>query len=423
VEYVKTNTNTSLSKIVYRIGIPAPLLMGFIGFTFFMVGDGIELGFLASFLKENGFTPNQVALLFTVYGVSASISAWLSGALSDSYGPAKVMWAGLIIWIIFEIAFIALGLATLNYHAMMILYGIRGFGYPLFAYGFLCWIAAAAPTKMLGSSMGWFWFFNTLGLMTIAPLVASFSIPRIGEINTFWLSLILVTAGGLLALLGMSEPTGRSPLKPGNESKIKILIGSLTILWRQPKAAAGSLTRMINTASLYGFMPVMPFFYTAQGGFVLSEWLYLLSIIFMSNIIANLVAGFFGDIFGHRRTIMYMGGLVCAITTPLFYYLPLWFPGNLWPVAINGIFWGIGLSGFVPLSALMPLISPQNKGAMLASLSLGAGVSMWFGPLMFTLFQDSLGLSGVCWILSAFYLGSMWLASLLKVEKPGERCT
>ncbi len=105
MEYVKTNTNTSLSKIVYRIGIPAPLLMGFIGFTFFMVGDGIELGFLASFLKENGFTPNQVALLFTVYGVSASISAWLSGALSDSYGPAKVMWAGLIIWIIFEIAF------------------------------------------------------------------------------------------------------------------------------------------------------------------------------------------------------------------------------------------------------------------------------------------------------------------------------
>lgn len=29
MEYVKTNTNTSLSKIVYRIGIPAPLLMGF----------------------------------------------------------------------------------------------------------------------------------------------------------------------------------------------------------------------------------------------------------------------------------------------------------------------------------------------------------------------------------------------------------
>lgn len=24
MEYVKTNTNTSLSKIVYRIGIPAP---------------------------------------------------------------------------------------------------------------------------------------------------------------------------------------------------------------------------------------------------------------------------------------------------------------------------------------------------------------------------------------------------------------
>jgi len=409
-----TQVRPGINRLLAIAGIPKPLLIGFIGFTFFMIGDGIELGFLASYLNEKGITTEQVALLFTLYGLTGSISAWLSGALSDGFSPYRVMWSGLIIWIVLEVAFLWFGVGQADYKAMLIFYTLRGFGYPLFAYGFLCWIAAASPSKMMGSAMGWFWFFNTLGLMTLAPLVASFSIPFLGEMNTFWLSLMLVIFGGLLALLGLKEPTGKHPLSKDNASTGKLLLKSISILWREPKAAMGAVTRMINTASFYGFMPVMPFFYTHQGGFTLPEWLHLLSLVFFSNIIGNLAAGVLGDKIGHRTTIIVMGGVLCAITTPLFYYLPLWYPGNGMLVSINGILWGIGLAGFVPLSALMPLISPAHKGAMLASLSLGAGMSMWFGPLLFTLFQSHIGLEGVCLLLAALYIVSMGLTAMLK---------
>ncbi|MBT2523472.1 hypothetical protein [Arthrobacter sp. ISL-28] len=50
---------------------------------------------------------------------------------------------------------------------MLILYGVRGFGYPLFAYGFLVWILAASPAKRLGSAVGWFYFAFTGGLPTL----------------------------------------------------------------------------------------------------------------------------------------------------------------------------------------------------------------------------------------------------------------
>ena len=405
---------SGINRLLAMAGIPKPLLIGFIGFTFFMIGDGIELGFLASYLNNKGISSEQVALLFTLYGLTGSVSAWLSGALSDGFSPYRVMWTGLVIWIVLEVAFLWFGVGQNDFNSMLIFYTLRGFGYPLFAYGFLCWIAAASPAKMMGSAMGWFWFFNTLGLMTLAPLVASFSIPAIGEMNTFWLSLVMVIFGGLVALLGLKEPTGKRPLSTDNSGTAKLLLKSISILWREPKAAIGAVTRMINTASFYGFMPVMPFFYTHQGGFTLPEWLQLLSLVFFSNIIGNLVAGILGDKIGHRTTIIVMGGLICAITTPLFYYLPLWFPGNGLIISINGIFWGIGLAGFVPLSALMPLLSPAHKGAMLASLSLGAGMSMWFGPLLFTLFQTHIGLEGVCLVFAALYIVSMGLTALLK---------
>ena len=45
-----------------------------------------------------------------------------------------------------------------NYWLVLGLYGLRGFGYPLFAYGFLVWISVAVPRHRLGTAVGWFWF-------------------------------------------------------------------------------------------------------------------------------------------------------------------------------------------------------------------------------------------------------------------------
>src|SRR4051794_32877241 len=92
-----------------RLGIHPPLTWGYVGLLLFMIGDGVEFGFLAPYLVGKGFTEEQMALVATAYGLTAAISAWLSGALSDLWGPRRIMMAGLAVWVAFEVAFLLLG--------------------------------------------------------------------------------------------------------------------------------------------------------------------------------------------------------------------------------------------------------------------------------------------------------------------------
>ncbi len=39
-----------------RIGIPTPLAFGFFGLLFFMIGDGVEAGYLSPFLVSQGIS-------------------------------------------------------------------------------------------------------------------------------------------------------------------------------------------------------------------------------------------------------------------------------------------------------------------------------------------------------------------------------
>ena len=86
---------TSASSFTERIGIFPPLLWGYIGLLLFMIGNGIEAGYLSKYLVDRQIaTEKMVAVIFTIYGITVAISAWLSGALSDLWGPRKVMGLG-----------------------------------------------------------------------------------------------------------------------------------------------------------------------------------------------------------------------------------------------------------------------------------------------------------------------------------------
>jgi MFS family permease len=147
-----------------RIGLFPPLFWGFVGTLLFMIGDGVEAGYLSPYLQSRHISQSSIALLFTTYGFAAAFSAWLSGALADILGPKRVMWMGLGLWTVFEVLFLLFGIGPNDYLMMLVTYGIRGFAYPLFAYGFLIWVTAATPAKHLGAAVGWFWFAFTGGL-------------------------------------------------------------------------------------------------------------------------------------------------------------------------------------------------------------------------------------------------------------------
>lgn len=401
------------TPFIARIGIHPPLLWGYVGLLLFMIGDGIESGFLSKYLDDRGFSEQRVAMVFTAYGLTAAIAAWFSGALSDLWGPRKVMALGLGIWVIFEVAFLLLGVAPNSFPMISLFYALRGFGYPLFAFGFLVWITAVTPHGRLGTAVGWFWFAFTAGLPTLGSLVARAAVPRIGPQETLWLSLGLVTVGGLVALLGVREATGRRRLAPPGEDPIATLLSGITIAWEQPKIAIGCLVRVINTAPQFGFLVFLPIYFTKTVGFTLEQWLGLLSLIFLSNIIWNLLFGLIGDRLGWRRTVALFGGVGSAITTLLLYYTPHLLGPHFPLVALAGILYGATLAGYVPLSALMPSLAPEHKGAAMSMLNLGAGASVWVGPAIVGLFLPGVGVAGVMWIFAVLYLISAGLTLFL----------
>ncbi|MBT2523471.1 MFS transporter [Arthrobacter sp. ISL-28] len=99
-----------------RIGLPKPLIWGFVGLLLFMIGDGVESGYIAPFLVANGAgTETGAAVIITAYGLIVTAGSWLAGALSDVWGPRRVMLAGLIIWGVFEVLFLAVAVPAQDF--------------------------------------------------------------------------------------------------------------------------------------------------------------------------------------------------------------------------------------------------------------------------------------------------------------------
>jgi len=402
-----------------RLGMHPQLALGYLGLLLFMVGDGVEAGFLSPLLMDLHFSPARVALVFTAYGVTAAVASWLSGALSDIFGPKKVMWAGLLIWIGFEMPFLSLGIAHANYAVILLSYGLRGFGYPLFAYGFLVWVAAVTPERYLGTAIGWFWSARTGGLPTLGALLASFSVPLLGTYKTLWFSVVLVAAGGLIVLLGVNESHGTTPLSTTGENPLRVLFTGVSIVWKHPKVGLGGIVATITTTSEFGFLVFLPIFFIHVIGFTLQQWLQILSIMFATNVVANLFWGYVGDRIGWRRTITYAGACGCALTTLGLFYVPHIFGANYLLVMAAGMAYGVALAGFVPIAAIMAVLAPESRGAAMSIMNLGSGMSTWIGPAIAGLFLPLLGVSGVIWIFAFMYLVAAVISATLRI--PGIR--
>jgi polyol permease family len=406
---------------IERIGMHPELAIGYLGLLLFMIGDGVEAGFLSPFLLDMHFTETQIALVFTAYGVTAAIASWLSGALSDIFGPRKVMWAGFLIWITFEIPFLLGGISTANYRVILLTYMLRGFGYPLFAFGFLIWVTHVTPQKYLGTAVGWFWCARTGGLPTLGSLFASYAVPHYGSYRTLWMSVVLVVIGGLIAMFGIQEQQGKKPLAATGENAFLVLLSSLSIAWKKPKIGLGGIVAAITTTSEFGFLVCLPIFYVHTVGFTLQQWLQILSVMFATNVVCNLFWGVVGDRIGWRITITFAGACGCAATTLGLYYVPHIFGPNYFLVMLAGMAYGAALAGFVPIAAIMATLAPESRGAAMSIMNLGSGMSIWLGPAIVGLCLPHFGIAGVIWVFAALYLVSAIISFTLKLPHETEK--
>ncbi|WEG13450.1 MFS transporter [Pullulanibacillus sp. KACC 23026] len=400
------NTLPSSGNVLDRIGIPSRIFWGYFGVMIFMMGDGLEQGWLSPYLIQHGLSVQQSATLFTAYGVTIAISSWFSGVLVDTFGTKRTMLAGLILYILGSIGFISLGIQHLHFGVMIPTYALRGFGYPLFAYSFIVWIAYRSPQNKLGAAVGWFWFVFTGGLNVLGAYYSIWAIKHLGHINTLWSALVWVIIGAIFALVINRDKLEKRTTASGKD-QVKELVKGITIVKLEPKVGIAGIVRIINQAAQYAFPVFLPTY--MQGfGINTNQWLGIWGTIFISNIAFNLIFGFVGDKFGWRNTVMWFGGVGCGVFTLMLYYTPQIFGGNIWLIQIVGILWGACLAGYVPLSALVPSLVKNEKGAAMSILNLGAGLCVFVGPAIVGITYASVGAQGVIWILAILYfIGSI----------------
>ncbi|WP_031468472.1 MFS transporter [Sciscionella sediminilitoris] len=398
-----------------RQGIVRPLAWGFLAVLLFMVGDGVELGFLAPYLESIGFAAADVATLVSVYGIVVAVAAWLAGALAEAWGPRRVMLAGFLIWFVFELLFLGIGVATKNYPVMLISYGIRGLGYPFFSYGFLVWVTMRTPKEVIGRAVGWYWFASTAGLGVVSSYFAGIVIPWLGQLATMWLSLVFIAAGGLLLIVAVRARSERSDA--GLSANLRKVAGGLTVVKDHPKVGIGGVVRIINTLCFYAFPVFISTHMINEIGFTLSQWQTIWGTMLFANILGNVAAGYLGDRIGQITVVAWFGGLLCVISVLAWYYVPEWLGANFAAAMAISILLGLGMAAYVPLSAIVPLLAPNNKAAAVAILNLGAGLSNAVGPVLARIFLGPLGVGGLMWLLAALYAVGIPLTYVLRDKR------
>ncbi|WP_030071353.1 MFS transporter [Streptomyces natalensis] len=402
------------------LGIPRALIWGYFGVLLFMIGDGVETSYLPTYFKTDlGFAEASVGIIFTVYGVTAAIGAFLAGGLCDLWGPRRVMMTGAACWAVCHALLLAVAIPTHAYGLILFTYGLRGFGYPLFAYGFMVWIMAGAPERQLGKALGWFWFCFTMGYPVIGSVLVSLLKPTIGFYHTLWVSLAMIVAGALVVLFLLRERTGFQGLSKSREriSLPRTFLGCFTVMFTEPRVGMGAVVRLINTTSQFGVWVFIPLFLIDRIGFSAQEWASLLIVMMVSNLACVVLFGALGDRWSRRKTVAWLGGVVSALACLALYYVPE-AAGHDYPlVALAAGALGVGMAGYVPLPPLMTAQDPQRKGQIMSAYTLGAGASMAFGPLLGTVFTGVIGIGGVMWIYAALHLLSTVLVLLMKTPQ------
>ncbi|MFC0672736.1 MFS transporter [Brachybacterium hainanense] len=425
-----SGTSAAGESFLDRLGIPHALRWGFLGVLVFMTGNGVETNFVSPHMAEvlggGDDKINLAATIITIYSLCALIGSYLAGALSDLWGPKKVMTLGVLVWVVFQAAFIG-ALATGVMPLMLLTYALRGFGFPLFAFAFLVWINAVAHKERGGAAVGWFYVMFTGGMPTIGSLVAIVLIPAMGgglmgERWTMVASTAIVVAGFLIARLGVHEEHGGRRLAPAGESSGAVILSGITLAARNRRVLLGFLTRLINTAPQFGMFIILPTVIAQTLGWGQSRWLLMTSVIFAGNILFNAAFGALGDRIGWVTTVRWFGIVGSALGLLAWWYVPHWVPaGSDWGFVVAvaaGTVFGILLAGFVPLGAIMPALAPEHKGAAMAMYTTAAGGATFLGSAVVALVRPWGGDLGVVWAFVALYGCAFVMTFFLKVDQP-----
>ena len=422
-----------------RLGIPHILRYGFLGLLILMIGVGVESNILTPHMVEVLGTPEATAsAIITGHSVSVMIASYLGGALSDLYGPRRIMVLGAVVFLIFQVLFL-ISLAAGSVPMAAITYFLRGFGFPMFAFAFIVWINITAPPQRNSTAIGWFYVMYTGGLPTIGSLVAIGAIPAfgggtVGETGAMWLAGGLVALGFLIAYFGVRDPRGKTRLAPEGETAGQVLTAGLRLTFTNGKVAMGFLVRLINTAPQFGMFIVLPIVIADTLEWGQARWLTMTVAVYATNILVNAIFGAIGDRWGWRRTVKWFGITGSAIGLLLWWYVPHLVPaGSDWGFIVSviaGCVFGCMLAGFVPMGAIMPALAPDHRGAAMAMYTTAAGGAIFLGSLVVSIvfaIAEAVGIDAftrnsiVVWVFIGLYACAFLMIRHLKVPQDEQK--
>lgn len=404
--------------------MPSSLIWGYIAIAIFMAGDGFEAAFLSKYITDMGFSEAQSAFVFTAYGLLVAISAWCSGVVAEIITPQKAMCIGFILWSVMHVFFMIFGIGMHNYPLMVICYGIRGLGYPLFLYSFVILIIQNVSESKVSTAMGWFWAAYSIGFGVLGGYLPGYINPIIGEYHTLWMSLVWVIVGGLISLITLRHAkTDRSKANLSLKEKTEELTKAVTILFSNKNIFMSALVRIINTTPIFGFAVVMPWLLVGKNvtdpglGFTKTEWQNIWTVFMLVTIFTNVMWGILGDYIGWLRQARWFGCIGGAIACFAFYYIPVSFGHNYLMAMIPAVMFGFTVAAFVPMTAVFAALEPNHKGAAISIYNLSAGLSNFVGPAIATVMVPLFGIVGAIWSYIALYIFAAILTLFIKVDQ------
>jgi len=399
-----------------RLGLPRELSWGFIGVFLFITGATIEQSWLASMLQSRGFAEVEISLMLSVFGLCVAAVSWFSGIGAGVLGLRRLMWIATLCYFAGSVPFIFVALPMNNYPMMIVSYALRGVAYPLFAYSFLVWINQRCEARILGRAVSWFWIAFGVGMTIVGPWFSGWMLSHVGESNTLLSGFLFVALGAFCALiLNRDEPVW------ARNQKISQAMGEgIMVLVREPKMRLAVVVKTINDIGKFSLVILMPV-YLPRFGFSIAEWLTIWGLVNVVNIFANYLFGWLGDKIGWRMTVVWFSGTLCGLASLAVCYAPVMFGHSPAALFIALTLYAVGLGAFGPLSALIPSLLPENKGAAISCLNLGSGLSNFAGPFIVTLCVAPLGVEGTLWVIALLYFAASLLTVPLKLPDNGTK--
>ena len=267
------------------------------------------------------------------------------------------MFIGLVSFLIFDALFILVGIPSGNLALLIVVYGLRGFEYPMLAYGFLTWMMMITPPERQSSASGWFWFAFSLGMQIIGSYLSSLLLPSVGAIATLWFGFGLAATGGALLFwfLRKHESASRTAGITAGQS----LASAVSIVWRKRKVGIGGIVKIINLSGQYGLQAYYIVYLHTVHNMPLPQAILTFTIFGVVAVIGDVVWGVVGDRLGWRNTLLRFAIPISAISLVYLYVIPNVVGPNFWLIALGMAGIGIGLSAHVPTT---PLIVAFSKG-------------------------------------------------------------